>query len=89
MIHVSLSTAQTDLPELARRVERGETIVVTRDGEPVLDLSPHRRRTGLRLEAIEDFKRRHGLASIFPVITGDFDDPLPEDILLQPLPPGS
>jgi len=40
----------------------------------------------LRLEAIDEFKRRHGIATIAPFIADDFDDPLPEDILLRPLP---
>jgi prevent-host-death family protein len=86
---VSIREAKNRLTELAREVERGETIVVTRNGAPVFELAPYRPRRGLRLEAIDGFKRRHGIATIAPFIADDFDDPLPEDILLRPLPPGA
>ena len=58
---VTIREAKNCLTELAREVERGETIVVTRNGSPVFELAPHRPRKGLRLEAIEDFKRKRGL----------------------------
>ena len=38
MDSVDLNDADLDLAALTRRVERGETIVVTRDGQPVADL---------------------------------------------------
>ena len=75
--------------ELARQVEDGETIVVTRNGRPVFDLVAHRPRAGLRLEAIDEFKKRHLIATIVPFIAADFDDPLAEDFLLRPLPPAA
>lgn len=40
---VSIRDAKSHLHSLAREVEGGETIVVTRRGKPVLDLAPHRR----------------------------------------------
>jgi len=49
-------------------------------------LTPHRPRKGLRLEAIEEFKRKHGIETIVAFIADDFGDPLPEDFLLRPLP---
>jgi prevent-host-death family protein len=84
---VSIREAKNRLTELAREVERGETIVVTRNGSPVFELTPHRPRKGLRLEAIEEFKRKRGNETIVAFIADDFDDPLPEDFLLRPLPP--
>jgi prevent-host-death family protein len=86
MATVSIREAKNRLTELARQVERGETIVVTRNGRPVFDLVPHRSRTGLRIEAIAQFKKKHGIASIVPFIVADFDEPLEEDFLLRPLP---
>lgn len=86
---VTIREAKNRLTELAREVERGETIVVTRNGSPVFELAPHRPRRGLRLEAIAEFKRKHRIASIAPFIADDFDDPLPEDILLRPAPNGA
>ncbi|MGD9539383.1 type II toxin-antitoxin system Phd/YefM family antitoxin [Methylocystis sp.] len=86
MTTVSIKDAKNRFAELARRVEQGETIVVTRYGKPVFGLVPHRRKTGLRLEAVEEFKERHGLKSIVTLIAEDFDAPLPEDFLLRNLP---
>jgi prevent-host-death family protein len=83
---VSMREAKNRLTELAREVEGGATIVVTRNGRPVFDIVPHRPRTGLRLEAIDEFKEKHCLTTIVPFIADDFDDPLPEDFLLRPLP---
>ena len=87
MTFVSIREAKNRLNELARQVEGGETIVVTRNGRPVFDLVPHRIRKGLRLDAIDAFKARYRITSIVPFIADDFDDPLPEDFLLSRLPP--
>ncbi len=42
MTTVSIRDAKNRLTALARQVERGETIVVTRNGQPIFDLVPHR-----------------------------------------------
>ncbi|HZK99865.1 MAG TPA: type II toxin-antitoxin system prevent-host-death family antitoxin [Caulobacteraceae bacterium] len=86
MTIVSMRDAKNRLTQLARRVEGGETVIVTRNGRPVLDLVPHRPRVGLRLEAIAEFKRKYPSGETF-FIAEDFDAPLPEDFLLHPLPP--
>jgi prevent-host-death family protein len=83
---VSIREAKNRLTELARRVERGETIVVTRNGKPVFDLAPHRPTGRLNLDAIDEFKRKHKLERIVAWVADDFDAPLPEDFLLRPLP---
>ncbi len=87
MKSVSIREAKNRLTELAREVERGETIVVTRNGAPVFDMTPHRPTKGLRLEAIDAFKRERGIGALIEFIADDFDDPLPEDFLLRPSPP--
>lgn len=87
MTTVSIREAKNRLTELARRVEQGETVVITRNGRPVLDLVPHRPRRGLDLSAGERFRAQHGISQLVPDIPADFDDPLPEDILLRPLSP--
>lgn len=61
-------------------------MVATRNGKPAFDMVPHRHKGGLRLEAIEEFKKKHGIDEIFPYVSKDFDEPLPEDFLLRPLP---
>ena len=83
---VSIRDAKNRLTELAREVEKGETIVVTRNGKPVLNIVPHRARGGLRWEAIDEFKRKYKVKNIVLDIADDFDAPLPEDFLIRPLP---
>ena len=86
MTVVSIKEARDRLTALARLVEKGETVVVTRNGKPVLDLVPHRSGGGLNLAAGEDYLRRKGVKQGTPYVADDFDDPLPEDFLLKPLP---
>ncbi len=83
---VSIREAKNRLTELAREVEQGETVVVTRNGRPAFDLVPHQARKGLRLEAVDDFKRKYRIKTIVSYIADDFDEPLPEDFLVRPLP---
>ena len=92
MTYVSIKDAQKQFADLARRVEEGETIVVTQDGKPVLDLVKHKgegaaRKGGIDLEAGWAYLKSKGIADPFPYIADDFDDPLPEDFLISPLPP--
>jgi prevent-host-death family protein len=82
MTTVSIRDAKNRLTELARRVEQGEVIIVTRNGKPVLDLVPHSASGGARLGAVEEFKRKHGVERIVAFVADDFDAPLPEDFLI-------
>jgi antitoxin (DNA-binding transcriptional repressor) of toxin-antitoxin stability system len=88
MHHVTLAEMKDRFVELADAVEAGETVVVTRDGRPILDLVPHRARTGLNLAALDAFKMERGIERVVLSIADDFDEPLPEDFLLTPLPLG-
>jgi antitoxin (DNA-binding transcriptional repressor) of toxin-antitoxin stability system len=86
MATVSIREAKNKLTELARRVEQGERITVTRNGKPVLEMVAPPRRGGLDLEAGAAYLRAKGIEHGESWIADDFDDPLPEDFLLQPLP---
>ncbi len=86
MTMVSIKEAKNRLTALARLVEKGETVTVTRNGRPILDLVPHRKKAGLDFEALAEYKRKHGIDRIFGYVAEDFDEPLPEDFLLKPLP---
>ena len=81
---ITIEEAEARLAELAHRVEQGETIVVTRDGRPVLDLVPHKRKGGVDLEAGRKFLAERGITKVVEYISPDFDDPLPEDFLITP-----
>lgn len=86
MTMVPMKEAKNRLTELARRVEKGETIVVTRNGKPAFDLVPHRKKGGLNLKGLAEFKKKHRIRKIVTYIAEDFDAPLGEDFLLRPLP---
>jgi prevent-host-death family protein len=75
----SLRDAQSRVTELADQVEVGESIVVTRNGEPVFEVTPEPRRRGLDLEAGQASLRSRGIIDPVPFIADDFDDPLSED----------
>jgi prevent-host-death family protein len=84
---VTIKDAKNRLSELAREAESGETIIVTRNGKPVFDIVAHQpRKGGLNFEALERWKRTQGVGRMFGDVPPDFDDPLPEDFLLQPVP---
>jgi prevent-host-death family protein len=83
---VAIRDMKNRLTELVREVENGEVIVVTRNGQPVADLVAHKKRGGLDLEAGEAYLRTKGIVRTTGFIADDFDDPLPEDFLLRPLP---
>lgn len=87
MDSVALDKADLDLADIVARVEKGEHIVLTRGGAPVVDLVPHPRLTGrIDLAAGAAYLRAKGIDNPFPFIAEDFDAPLPEDFLLRPLP---
>jgi prevent-host-death family protein len=86
MSMVSIKEAKNRLTEIARRVEKGETVVVTRNGRPILDLVPHRTHGGIDLKAGAKFLRKRGIKTLVSHVAKDFDEPLPEDFLLRPLP---
>jgi antitoxin (DNA-binding transcriptional repressor) of toxin-antitoxin stability system len=71
-------------------VEQGETVTVTRDGKPVFDLVPRqeapKKKGGINWDAMQASMRARGITNPVPYIAEDFDDPLPEDFLLKPLP---
>jgi antitoxin (DNA-binding transcriptional repressor) of toxin-antitoxin stability system len=85
MAVVSIREAKNRLTELARRVEQGEDIVVTRNGKPVLEMVRPRRKSGIDWEAGEAFLRSKGIVRKDGWISPDFDDPLPEDFLITPI----
>ncbi|OLP59499.1 prevent-host-death protein [Xaviernesmea oryzae] len=90
MTILPLIEAEGQLRELARRVEAGERITLTLDGKPVIELVPPEKTTETGsmpgLEAFRAYKREKGIDSIFTYVAEDFDDPLPVDFLITPLP---
>ena len=86
-MNVSIKEAKNKLSELVRRAEAGERVVITRDGKPVVDLTTHKtEKSGLNWEALAKWKQERGIDRVVEFIPADFDDPLPEDFLITPLP---
>jgi prevent-host-death family protein len=86
MAQINLKQAKDQFAELVRRAEAGETIVVARHGKPVVQIVAHKKKGGVNYEAGKRFLESRGIKDPFPYIAPDFDDPLPEDFLLRPLP---
>ncbi|MEI9995773.1 MAG: type II toxin-antitoxin system prevent-host-death family antitoxin [Rhizomicrobium sp.] len=86
MTTVSIKDAKNRFTELGRAAENGETITVTRNGKPAFVIAPLGKRGGLDLEAGHRYLTEQGIDGFFGDVPRDFDDPLPEDILLRPLP---
>jgi hypothetical protein len=57
------------------------------DGEIDLSDAPELTDWTGAVRGIDIFKQKHGAATIVNAIADDFDDPLPEDFPLRPLPP--
>lgn len=71
---VSVRDLRNNGGEVLRRVERGERVVVTRDGTPVAELGPLPRRS---VSAEELIRRRRHLPAMDPdVFRADVDDVL-------------
>jgi prevent-host-death family protein len=86
---VPVKEAKAQLTALLRAVEAGERIVLTRHGKPVADLVPHSTIPEEKPMSVLDRLAAWHKANPSPDIgwiADDFDDQLPEDFLLQPLP---
>jgi prevent-host-death family protein len=87
MTEVSMKDAKNRFAALIRLSEKGETVVVTRNGVPVADIVPHKKKKGgLDWDAADAFLKARGVDRLFSYVAPDFDDPLPEDFLITPLP---
>ena len=87
MTTVSIKDAKNRFTELGRAAEEGETITITRNGKPAFVIAPlPARKGGTNWEAGEKYLRENGIERKKGWISPDFDDPLPEDFLITPLP---
>ena len=86
MRRVPIKQAKDQFPALVREAEAGARIDVTRNGKAVADLVPHEESRGIDWESGRKWLAERGIENFFGKPSGDFDDPLPEDFLLRPLP---
>lgn len=91
-IHVPLREFKDKVSEYGRRAAAGERIVVTNRGEPQFEVVATKRETrpkGINYEAFDKWMVERGITQpIIGPMAPDFDDPLPEDFLSTPTPPG-
>jgi antitoxin (DNA-binding transcriptional repressor) of toxin-antitoxin stability system len=84
-MYISVKEAKNRLSELLRKVEAGESVTITRDGQAVADIIAHVPQTGgINWQAMADYKKSKGIDKVVSWISPDFDDPLPEDFLITP-----
>ncbi|HWA91901.1 MAG TPA: type II toxin-antitoxin system prevent-host-death family antitoxin [Rhizomicrobium sp.] len=85
---VKFEDVKDRLNELVRKAEAGETTTITRDGKPVASIVPIRTKPkgGTDWEAGYRFMEEHGIDFAVGELPPDWDDPLPEDFLITPLP---
>ena len=67
-MQVAISAAKSRLSELVAAAERGDRVVITKRGEPAVELvvCPQRKRGGINFERLAETRRRLGIV----------DDPL-------------
>jgi prevent-host-death family protein len=82
---VSIKDAKNRLTAIIRAVEGGQNVVLTRNGKPVADIVRYVRKGGIDLEGLRRWKEENGYTMVAGPIPEDFDDPLPEDFLIQPM----
>ncbi len=73
MIKIELLQIKADLPNFIEQVARGETIVVTRDNEPIAEVRP--------IAPAIKRPRRIGLAKGTFEIPPSFYEPLPAEVI--------
>jgi antitoxin (DNA-binding transcriptional repressor) of toxin-antitoxin stability system len=86
MTTVSIHETKTRMTELARRVDRGERITITRNGKPVLERVPRTQKGGIDYAAGDLWLKSRGMSRPLVWVSDDCDDPLLADFLLRPLP---
>jgi prevent-host-death family protein len=85
-MRVSIKEAKNRLPALVRAVETGVRVIITRNGKPVAEIIPNTQKGGIDWDGLRKWKEAQGLPRIVAEMAPDFDDPLPADFLIRPLP---
>ena len=75
MVTVSLEEIGQNLSGYLSRVEAGETLLVSKEGRVVAEIKPSIGEPGMSQP------RPYGLCAGDFTVPGDFDDPLPEEVL--------
>lgn len=76
-MELSIREAKARFSEAAAAAARGERVVVTRNGQPFVQLVPAKRKGGVDFQKLEDIRRKLGLQDIGAEASwpAEFDDP--------------
>jgi len=74
----NIHEAKTQLSKLLKRVQAGETIIIAKNGKPVVELRPLSKTEPSSPSQIPTRRRVAGIDKREVFIGDDFDDPLPE-----------
>jgi prevent-host-death family protein len=77
MITISIDDVQRDLIGYLRRVQAGETLIITQANEPLAEIKPVSNIPNRDIKQLRPFALCEGEF----VVPDDFDAPLPEEIL--------
>mgnify|MGYP006176023821 CR=1 FL=1 len=72
---LSIREAKARFSEAAAAAARGERVVVTKNGEPFVQLVPAERRGGVDWDRLAAARRKSGLEGVEIELPPDFDDP--------------
>jgi prevent-host-death family protein len=79
MITISIDDMQRDLIGYLRRVQAGETLIITQADKPLAEIKPVSKLPDPNAKQLRPFALSKGKF----VVPDDFDAPLPEEILSQ------
>jgi prevent-host-death family protein len=74
-MEVNIRLAKAKLSELIAAVERGERVVITRNGQPAAELNPYRAHGGIDFTKLQAARKRLGLESVDQNWPEAFNDP--------------
>jgi len=74
-LELSVRDAKTRFAEAAAAAARGERVVVTKRGQPFIELVPARKKGGMDFEAADKIRKELGLDQIVDAWPEEFDDP--------------
>ncbi len=74
-MELSIREAKARFAEAADAAARGERVLVTKHGQPFIELVPARLASGLNAEKAERVRRELGLDGLKGGLSADFDDP--------------
>jgi prevent-host-death family protein len=67
--------ARAKLADLVAAAERGERVIITKHGRPVVEIIPVRPAAGIDFDHLQRVRARLGLGASRVEIAADFDDP--------------